>query len=99
MNTKIETKPFDIVEYLDSEEAISFYLAEILATGDSNDFLIALGDIARARGMTELAAKTGLGRESLYKTLSDGSKPRFDTIFKIIQALNLNFSVSLHQQT
>ncbi|OPC96275.1 addiction module antidote protein, partial [Pasteurella multocida] len=83
MSKKVELKPFDIAEYLDSEEMIAAYLSEILETGDTNEFISALGDVARARGMTELAAKTGLGRESLYKTLSHGSKPRFDTIMKI----------------
>ncbi|HHT7855876.1 addiction module antidote protein [Pasteurella multocida] len=89
MSKKIELKPFDIAEHLDSEEVISLYLAEVLETGDTNEFISALGDIARARSMTELAEKTGLGRESLYKTLSSGSKPRFDTIMKITQALGI----------
>lgn len=90
----IKTTQFDITKYLDSEEAIALYLEEVLATGDSNDFIIALGDVARARSMTELAKKTGLGRESLYKALSSGSKPRFDTIAKIIEGLGLNIKIT-----
>ncbi|MFK3559251.1 addiction module antidote protein [Pasteurella multocida] len=95
MSKKVELKAFDIAEYLDSEEMIAAYLSEVLETGDTNEFISALGDVARARGMTELAAKTGLGRESLYKTLSHGSKPRFDTIMKITQALGIKL-VPMH---
>lgn len=85
----IETNRFDIVKYLDSDEAIAIYLNEILETGDSNDFIVALGDIARAKGIAEIAQKTGLARESIYKALSNGAKPRFDTVLRIMQALNL----------
>ncbi|WGE64967.1 addiction module antidote protein [Actinobacillus equuli] len=87
--TSIETTPFDLAEYLDSEEAIQIYLTQVLADGDNAEFLRALGHIARARSMSELAQKTGLGRESLYKTLSANSKPRFETILKILKALNI----------
>lgn len=65
MSKKVELKPFDIAEYLDSEEMIAAYLSEVLETGDTNEFISALGDVARARGMTELAEKTGLGRKPL----------------------------------
>lgn len=82
-------RPFDVAEFLDSEETIQAYLAEVLREGDQDEFLEALNDVARARGMAELARQTGLGRESLYKTLSKGSKPRFDTIVKILAAFNL----------
>ncbi|MDO9735092.1 putative addiction module antidote protein, partial [Glaesserella parasuis] len=58
-------------------------------TGDSNDFIVALGDVARAKGIAEIAQKTGLARESIYKALTSGSKPRFDTIMRIMNALNL----------
>ena len=81
--------PFDVAEFLDSEETIQAYLAEVLKEGDQDAFLEALNDIARARGIAELAKQTGLGRESLYKTLSKGSKPRFETIQKILAAFNL----------
>lgn len=85
----IQTNRFDIVKYLDSDEAIAIYLTEIATTGDSNDFIIALGDVARAKGIAEIAQKTGLARESIYKALTSGAKPRFDTIMRIMQALNL----------
>lgn len=85
----IQTTRFDIVKYLDSDEAIAIYLNEIAETGDTNDFIIALGDVARAKGIADIAQKTGLARESIYKALTSGSKPRFDTIMRIMQALNL----------
>lgn len=85
----IKTQRFDIVKYLDSDEAIAIYLNEIAETGDSNDFIVALGDVARAKGIAEIAQKSGLARESIYKALTDGAKPRFDTIMRIMQALNL----------
>ena len=85
----IETNRFDIVKYLDSDEAIAIYLTEIAETGDSNDFIVALGDVARAKGIAEIAQKTGLARESSYKALTSGAKPRFDTIMRIMNALNL----------
>jgi probable addiction module antidote protein len=86
----IKTIPFDIVEHLDSEEAIQEYFSQVLEDGDSDEIIRALGHIARARGMTALAAQTGLGRESLYKTFAPGAKPRFDTILKVIRALGLH---------
>ncbi|MCL2829969.1 MAG: putative addiction module antidote protein [Betaproteobacteria bacterium] len=88
----LKTIPFDLAKYLDDEELIQEYFSQVLEDGDSEEIVRALGTIARARGMTTLSAQTGLGRESLYKTLSEGSKPRFDTILKIIRALGLKFS-------
>ncbi|AGI31712.1 TPA: putative addiction module antidote protein [Mannheimia haemolytica] len=82
-------RPFDVAEFLTDEATIQAYLAEVLKEGDQDEFLEALNDVARARGMAELAKQTGLGRESLYKTLAKGSKPRFDTIQKILGAFNL----------
>ncbi|MCL2872441.1 MAG: putative addiction module antidote protein [Betaproteobacteria bacterium] len=69
---------------------IQEYFSQVLEDGDSDEILDALGVIARARGMADLAAKTGLGRESLYKTFAPGAKPRFDTILKVIRALGLH---------
>ena len=80
---------FDIVDYLDSKEAISEYLTQVLADGDTNELLMALGHIARAKGMTEIAKKTGLGRESLYKTFQEGTKPKFETIVKVLDAFGV----------
>ena len=88
----LKTIPFVLEKYLDSEELIQEYFSQVLADGDSEEIIDALGVIARARGMAEIAAKTGLGRESLYKTFAPGAKPRFDTILKVIRALGLNLS-------
>ncbi len=80
---------FDIAEHLDSPEAIAEYLTQVLADGDSDEFLRALGHIAKARGMAQIAAETGLGRESLYKALAPGAQPRHATITKITRALGV----------
>ena len=85
--------PFDAAEYLDSDEMIAAYLREAAASGDEQLFLTALADIARARSMTKLAKDSGLGRESLYKSLRVGAKPRFDTISAIMRAMGLQLSV------
>ena len=77
---------FDAAEYLDSEEAIAEYISEAM----QDDVLLeALATVARARGMAKLAESTGLGRESLYKTLRPGAKPRYETIAKILAGLNV----------
>jgi len=73
---------FDISQYLDSKEMIAEYLSQVLADGDINELLEAIGNIAKAKGMSQIAKDTGLGRESLYKTFQDGAKPRFETIVK-----------------
>ncbi len=80
---------FDIADYLDSKEAISEYLSQVLAEGDTDELLRALGHIARAKGMTEVAKKTGLGRESLYKTFKVGTQPKFETIVKVLDAFGV----------
>lgn len=74
---------------LDSTEAISFYLEDAFATEDPELIAHALGTVARAKGMTEVARKTGLSRESLYKALSAEGNPEFATILKVLRALDL----------
>ncbi|MBI5569445.1 MAG: putative addiction module antidote protein [Desulfomonile tiedjei] len=81
--------PFDIADYLDNEEVISEYLSTALEDPDPDIFLMAVRNVARARGMTQLAKEAGLGRESLYKALSPGAKPRYDTVLKLIAALGV----------
>lgn len=80
---------FDAADYLDSDEAIAAYLSATLEEDDPDLFLDALKTVARARGMTELAKATGMGRESLYKALAPGAKPRYDTILKVVRALGI----------
>lgn len=91
MKTKapVEFTKFDIVNHLENEEAIIAYINAAIDDEDPDFILTALGDIARARGMTQVAADAGLGRESLYKALSPGAKPRFDTVLKVMQALGI----------
>lgn len=86
--------PFEASDYLDSEEAIAEYLS-VAAEDPSPDILLAaIADVAKARGMTKLAQDSGLGRESLYKALRPGSKPRYETIAKILAALDVKFQVT-----
>lgn len=84
--------PFDAARYLTDDEAIAEYMTAALETGDPDLLLAALGDVARARGMAQVAKDTGLGRESLYKALAPGAKPRFDTVLKVAQALGVRFT-------
>ncbi|MDR2838077.1 MAG: putative addiction module antidote protein [Azonexus sp.] len=88
----LKTIPFDIAAELSTEADIQEYFSQVMADGDTDEIIRALSHIARARGMAKLAADTGLGRESLYKTLSAGSKPRFETILKITRALGLRLT-------
>jgi probable addiction module antidote protein len=81
--------PFDMVKMLDSDEAMSEYLSQVLEDGDSDELISALGYIAKAKGMSMIANESGLGRESLYKALAPGAKPRFDTILKVVRALGI----------
>ena len=86
--------PFDPADYLSSEETIAEYLSGALEDPDPDIFLMAVRDVARARGMAKLAKDSGLGRESLYKALSPGAKPRYDTVLKMMHALG----VKLHAE-
>ena len=80
---------FDAARYLDSETAIAAYLTDILAANDAALLASALGDIARARGMTEIAKSAGITREALYKALRPDSAPRFDTVNRVCAALGV----------
>lgn len=83
---------FDAARYLDDDEAIAEYMTAVLETEDADLLLAALGDVARAKGMAQVARDSGLGRESLYKALAPGAKPRFDTILKVARALGVKFT-------
>lgn len=86
--------PFDPADYLTSEETIAEYLSGALEDSDPEIFLLAVRDVARARGMAQLAKDSGLGRESLYKALSPGAKPRYDTVLKVINALGVKIKAA-----
>ena len=84
---------FDPAAYLDSEETIAEYLTVTLEENDPDLLLAALSNVAKARGMAQIARDSGLGRESLYKALKPGSKPRFETIMKVMHALGVKLTV------
>jgi len=92
--TKIKTSPYDSSEYLDSQEAIAAYMKEAMAIDDPALIASALGTIARARGMSQVARETGLSRESLYKALSAEGNPEFGTIIRVMDALGLKLTVA-----
>ena len=96
--TKIQTRPFDMANYLGSEEEIAEYLRQVLEDGDPCELAAALGDVARARGMTQLARDTGLSRESLYKSLSGERAPSSDTLLKVIRALGFHLTIEPVEQ-
>ena len=81
--------PFDAADYLDSEEVIAEYLTAALEDDNPNVFLVAVGDVAKARGLAQLAKDTGFGRERLSKALAPGAKPRYDTVLKLMRALGV----------
>lgn len=86
---KTITTTWDPAEHLETEEDMAAYLEAALEEGDPNLVAAALGDIARAKGMTQVAREAGLGRESLYKALSASGNPEFATILKVVAALGL----------
>lgn len=85
---------FDVTDYLDSGDAIAEYLSAALEDENPDVFLAAVSDVAKARGMTTIAKDSGLGRESLYKALAPGAKPRYDTILKVLHGLGVKVSVT-----
>jgi probable addiction module antidote protein len=84
-----ELPEFDAAEYLNSEEDVAAYLTTVLEENDPALLAVALGDIARSRGMTQVAKDSGITREALYKALRPGSEPRFDTISRVCAALGV----------
>lgn len=91
--SKVSAKlvPFDAARYLTDDAAVAEYVTAVLEADNPDLLLLALGDIARARGMAQIAEAAGLGRESLYKALAPGAKPRFDTVLKVARALGVRF--------
>jgi len=90
----MDTSKFDIADYLDSNEMIAEYLNEVLSEGNDSDLIVAIGHIAKSIGMTKIAQETGLSRPSLYKALSEGSKPQFDTVLKVLRAIGGQIQVT-----
>lgn len=90
---KIETRPYDPLRYLKTEEDMAAYLEAALEDGHPAVIAAALGNISRAKGMTKIARKAGLGRESLYKALSPEGNPEFATVLKVVRALGLRIHI------
>jgi probable addiction module antidote protein len=90
---KTTYKPFDAAVYLDNDAVIAEYLSAAAEDPNPEVFVAALGEVAKARGMAQIAKDAGLGRESLYKTLSAGAHPRFETINSVLHALGVKFAV------
>jgi probable addiction module antidote protein len=91
---KTKIKKWDAADHLNTVEDMAAYLEAALEDGDPALFAAALGDVARAKGMTKIALDTGLGRESLYKSLSPNGNPEFATVLKVLQSLGLTLHAS-----
>ena len=89
----LETTTFEISDYLDDPEVVADYLNEVLKNGDSQDLVVALGQISKAIGMTTIAQRTGMSRTSLYKALHEDAKPQFHTVFKVLQAVGSEIEI------
>ena len=83
----MRTSKFDIADYLENKEMIADYLNTVLEEGNESDIIVAIGHVAKAIGVTKIADQTGLSRPSLYKALSEGAKPQFATIIKVLKAI------------
>jgi len=88
---------FNAVSYLDNEEMIAEYLTAAMEDENPDVFLAAIGDVAKARGMSVVAQKSGLGRTSIYKAVSPGAKPRYETIIKLLHALGVKPTFAAYQ--
>jgi probable addiction module antidote protein len=94
-----KTTRFDAADYLDSEERQVAYITAALESGDANFVRDALGIVARARGMAEIAKSSGLNRESLYKALGETGNPEFSTVMRIVRAMGLTLSARSAETT
>lgn len=92
-NAVVEIRPFDAVNYLESEEDVLFYLESAMVGNDPKHIASAIGNVARSKGMTEIAKKTGLGRQALYNALSDNGNPTLETLLAVLGALGFELSV------
>ena len=90
---KVTYAPFDAATYLDNDAVIAEYLTAAAEDPNPDVFLAALGDVAKARGMARIAKETGLGRESLYKSLAVGAHPRYETVSAVLRALGVKLAV------
>ena len=91
---KLKAKRFDASAFLDDDEVVAEYLTAALEDPNPDVFLTAIGQVAKARGMGVIAEGAGLGRESLYKALTPGAKPRYDTVLKVLHSLGVKVSLT-----
>jgi probable addiction module antidote protein len=91
----VRVSEFDPSAFLDDDEVVAEYLTAALEDPNPDVFLAAVGHVAKARGMTSIAERAGLGRESLYKAFAPGAKPRYDTVLKVLQSLGVKLTVSV----
>jgi probable addiction module antidote protein len=89
----METRPFDAANYLETEEDILYFLEAAMEGNDAKHIASALGDVARSKGMTEIAKKSGLGRQALYNALSENGNPTLETLVAVLGALGLELTV------
>ena len=90
----MQLKGFDVIDFLDSDEALVEYLNVALEENDPKYFAKALGNVARAKGMSSVSEATGLGRQSLYRALSGDGNPRIDTLFRVLDALEVKLAIT-----
>ena len=88
---------WDLAEHLDNEERITLFLEAVFEDGDPQVIAAAIGEVAKARGMSQVARDAGLSRESLYKALSENGNPEFGTVLKVVKALGFDLTVSPHK--
>lgn len=93
----LETTKWDVTEYLDTEERIALFLEAVFEEGDPALIAAAIGDVAKARGMSQIAREAGLSRENLYRALSESGNPEFSTILKVIKALGYDLTIVPHK--
>jgi probable addiction module antidote protein len=91
---KAKFAPYSSADYLDNEKGIAEYLAAAMEDPNPDVFLLAVSNVAKARGIAKVAKDSGLGRESLYKTLTPGAKPRYETLRKIVEALGVKWTIA-----
>lgn len=93
----LKTSKWDVTQHLDTEEKIALFLEAVFEEGDPATIAAAIGDVARARGMSQIAKDAGLSRENLYRALSADGNPEFSTVMKVIKAMGFDLSVTPHQ--
>ena len=98
--TSVSSLPeFDMATQLRSESDIADYLSLVLEEGNTDELIRAIGYVAKARGMSQIAQDAGVGRESLYKSFREGAKPQFDTVLKVLRAMNIDLKAVTHHPT